>query len=188
MRQGLRGESARQLLWRALGRGAPGSTANASPVVSRLASLASKNAPGASPSASAAHDMPAHALAGPSAARCAHTAARGRFAVHPRAWRLPARVPHRRVSHRPVAAAAASSADVDDVDDVDSEASSTSAEEAGHVSDAPCKVVAEKPMVRTGCDQYRQQLKGTISAETGRTVYALAFVGSARSLRSRWCA
>ena len=126
MRQGLRGESARQLLWRALGRGAPGSTANASPVVSRLASLASKNAPGASPSASAAHDMPAHALAGPSVARCAHTAARGCFADHPRAWRLPARVPHRRVSHRPVAAAAASSADVDDVDDVDSEASSTS--------------------------------------------------------------
>ena len=130
MRQGLRGESARQLLWRALGRGAPGSTANASPVVSRLvslASLASKNAPGASPSASAAHDMPAHALAGPSVARCAHTAARGCFADHPRLWRLPARVPHRRVSHhRPVAAAAASSADVDDDVDDDSKESSTS--------------------------------------------------------------
>jgi len=128
MRQGLRGESARQLLWRALGRGAPGSTANASPVVSRLASLASKNARiGASPSASAAHDMPAHALAGPSVARCAHTAARVCFADHPRAWRLPARVPHRRVSHRPVAAAAASSADVDDDDDDDDAASESDA-------------------------------------------------------------
>ena len=41
----------------------------------------------------------------------------------------------------------------------------TPAEEAGRVSDAPCKVIAQKPMVRTGCDQYRQQLKGTISAE-----------------------
>ena len=71
--------------------------------------------------------MPAHALAGPSVARCAHTAARVCFADHPRAWRLPARVPHRRVSHRPVAAAAASSADVDDVDDVDDAASESDA-------------------------------------------------------------
>ena len=109
MRQGLRGDSARQLLWRALRRGAPSSTANASPVVTRLASLASNRSPGTCPSASAAHDMPAHALAGPSATRCAHVAARGRVADHPRAWRIPARVPHRRVPHRPVAAAAASS-------------------------------------------------------------------------------
>lgn len=60
-------------------------------------------------------------------ARCAHTAARGCFAEQPRLWRLPARVPHRRVSHhRPVAAAAASSADVDDDVDDDSKESSTS--------------------------------------------------------------
>ena len=60
-------------------------------------------------------------------ARCAHTAARVCFADHPRAWRLPARVPHRRVSHRPVAAAAASSADVDDDDDDDDAASESDA-------------------------------------------------------------
>ena len=119
MRQGLRGEGARQLLWRALRRGAPSSTANASPVCWRLASLASKSAPGACPSASAAHDMPAHALAGPSATRCAHAAARGRFADRPRAWKLPARVPHRRVPHRAVAAAAAS----DDASDASSSSS-----------------------------------------------------------------
>ena len=65
-------------MWRALGRGAPGSTANASPVVSRLVSLASKNAPGASPSASAAHDMPARTRSrSPSPLRGAMRAHRG---------------------------------------------------------------------------------------------------------------
>ena len=50
--------------------------------------------------------------------------------------------------------------------------SQTPAETAGSVADVQREVVAEKPMVRMGCDQYRQQLKGTISAERKARVCA----------------
>ena len=120
MRQELRGER-EALLWRAR-TGRTGSTAPRRSFASR--GLAAKR-PGAVVGERRARH--ARTLAGPSVARCAHTAARGCFAEQPRLWRLPARVPHRRVSHhRPVAAAAASSADVDDDVDDDSKESSTS--------------------------------------------------------------
>ena len=93
--------------------------------------------------------MSAHAPTAPSATRCAHIAVRGCFADHPRAWRLPARVWHRRVPHRPVAAAAASSRDdVDDVDGVDAAASASSATSSPLASAAGVVVTSQANFLR----------------------------------------